>query len=395
MSHKLSFTRSPLAFPLTPVHRLAVGVQELLHMPDPYALYVLMSALVANYAAGRPVWLILVGPASCGKSELLNSLLLLPGVIETGSISSLGAILNGSRRRDREEGSTGGLLRQIGDHGALVMKEFGSLLSMPHDRQHEIVGAFREIYDGRYTRSLGVDGARSETWLGKAAFFAGSTEAIWTRYAVLGELGERFLYWQWEDGDGWAEAYQAMTAAPMDPTVLTRRLQDLVFRFAVEVGLDWDAPPEFIGLAKEDSRRILALVQIAARGRAHVQRDNYSKQIVHSSNPERATRMGTVLELMMQSLRHIGVDDADAWRVIRKLAFDGVPGVRRRVLLAMVAGTGDFSEIVRAARVSPATVIRALEDMALYGLVVRDRGAWKLTGWTLERLREARASGPN
>src|SRR5262249_46665732 len=45
-----------------------------LHLPDPRPLLVLLGALAANHLEGDPVWLLLVGPPSGGKTRLLESL---------------------------------------------------------------------------------------------------------------------------------------------------------------------------------------------------------------------------------------------------------------------------------------------------------------------------------
>src|SRR5262249_1158371 len=148
---------------------------------------------------------------SCGKSELLNAFLGLPGIIETGPVSGLGALLSGSKRKDRNPDSTGGLLRQVGSRGCLIMKEFGSLLSMPPDTMREVIGAFREIYDGRWTRPVGTDGARVEHWEGKLAFLTGSTESVDRHHVVMSEFGERFVYYRYEYTSGWSEAYRALS----------------------------------------------------------------------------------------------------------------------------------------------------------------------------------------
>ena len=66
--------------PSTPIEYLATNMKKYLHMPDCGALNTLMGAVAANMIQGGPVWLMFVGPAGSGKTEMLNSLLGLPGV---------------------------------------------------------------------------------------------------------------------------------------------------------------------------------------------------------------------------------------------------------------------------------------------------------------------------
>lgn len=397
MSHKASFTNSPLATGLTPIHRLAASVQDYLLFPDPYPLYVMMAALAASYAAGRPVWLILVGPPSCGKSELLNSLLALPSMVESGAISSLGALLSGSRKRERDQKSTGGVMRRIGEHGTLVMKEFGSMLSIRRDTLREILGAFREIHDGRWTRLIGTDGGRTETWSGRMGFIAAATDAVWLHHEELAELGERFMYWSIDspDDDGRAECEYALSQPPMSGREMTEKLQNLVFRFAVETGLDWSTPPDFEPLAAPERRRISALAHLAARARAATSRHDYTQEIVQTGRPERPTRFGLALGEMLQALRWCGVDDADNWRIVRKLAFDSIPDLRRSCLVSILSGHRRFPEILESAMVSPSYAKRALEELRHRGLIEPDGSSWRQTAWTDALLTEARIFGRN
>lgn len=388
VSHKASFTATP--FPSTPIHRLTCALRDHLHLADPFPVYILLAALVANYAEGRPLWLMLVGPPSCGKSELLNTLLALPGVIEAGPMSSEGAFLSGSRRKERTSESTGGLLRQIGARGALVLKEFGSILSMPPDRMHSIIGALREIYDGRWSRPIGTDGGRVEHWQGKLALLTGSTEAIDRHHAVLTELGERFLYYRYEApaSDGWSECYRALTRE--SPETLTATLQSLVLQFAQELALDWTYPPQLVDPSIGDHQRLIAFAQLASHGRSSVTRDRWSKEILSASVGEYPTRLATVLGQLLSALRYIGVSQDDSWRILRKCAFDSIPGSRRSALLALFSGFHSTRDIAAHARVSNATAGRALEELKLYSLVSHspDSG-WSISSWAHDRLREA------
>lgn len=391
VSHKAPFSDSPLANPKTPIYRLAVAFQDHLFLPDPFPLYALMGSLVANYIESRsPLWLVMVGPPSCGKSELLNSLLLVPGVVESGSINSLGSLLSGSRRRDRERDATGGILRQIGDRGAMVLKEFGSIITTGHERQREILGALREIYDGRWTRHTGADGGRPEHWEGRAALLAGATEAIWSQHQVMAELGERFLYYDFDAADGWAECYEASRD---ERPGFMGELQRLVLAFAGEVGLDRSRPLTCLGLEIPDRKRITALAQITAASRGPVYRDPYTREVLWRPQPERPARLGIALASLLRALRYIGLGERDGWRLIRKIAFDSIPFLRRSILLALLHRPMSWSQLLEAIPTSHSTLTRSLEDLRLHGVIERQLQTqfWGVSPWTRERVVESRA----
>jgi hypothetical protein len=343
--------------------------------------------VVANYAAGRPVWLMLIGPPGCGKSELLNSLLSLPGIVEGGAITGVGALLSGSKKRERTAASTGGLLREIGDRGALVIKEFTSILSLPNETLRSLLAAFREVYDGRWTRPVGSDGGSREHWEGKCAVFTGSTETIDHHHELIADMGERFLFYRYDGSDGWSEAYNAL--GKNDREDLSECLQKLLVLFSEELSLDWTSPIELPPLDSHDKQRVVAFAQFAAHGRSAVARDRYTHEVIQASTGEYPTRIALALGKMLAALRYIGVDEEDSWRILRKCSFDSLPGARRNVLNAILNGSSSTSEIADLTHVSQSTVRRSLEELHIHSLVARtDVARWSISDWAKERLRE-------
>src|SRR5436305_642239 len=85
-----------------------------LHLPDPTPLHAVLATVVANRSPGDPVWLLLVGPPGCGKSELLVPLAGL-GDVHMAATLTEASLLSGSPKRERAKDAKGGLLREIGD----------------------------------------------------------------------------------------------------------------------------------------------------------------------------------------------------------------------------------------------------------------------------------------
>ena len=102
-------------------------------------------------------------------------------------------LLSGTPKKSHAKGAQGGLLRQIGDFGIIVLKDFGSILSMHTETRAEVLAALREIYDGAWTRHLGTDGGRTLAWKGKVGLLFAATGVIDSHYAVIGSMGDRFL----------------------------------------------------------------------------------------------------------------------------------------------------------------------------------------------------------
>jgi len=69
-----------------------------------------LGAVAANHLDGDPVWLGVVAPPSSAKTEIINSLSLLPDVVQAATLSPA-SLLSGTPHRDRAKTAKGGLLR--------------------------------------------------------------------------------------------------------------------------------------------------------------------------------------------------------------------------------------------------------------------------------------------
>ncbi|NVM96117.1 hypothetical protein [Arthrobacter wenxiniae] len=118
-----------------------------------------MSVVHANLAAraahefeGEPVWLLTVDGSASGKTEGIAPLAATPNSIMVSEIASPGALLSGTSNSERSKEATGGLLNQVGAEGTLILKDFTSILSLGSDARAAVLAAFREVYDGSWTR---------------------------------------------------------------------------------------------------------------------------------------------------------------------------------------------------------------------------------------------------
>jgi hypothetical protein len=161
-------------------------------LPDKTPIYAVLGAVAANYLPGDPVWLGVVAPPSSAKTEILNSILLLPDVVPIATLT-VGALLSGTSKKARDKHAKGSLLRAVDKFGIAGLKDFGSILSLHTETRAEVLAALREIFDGAWTRHVGTDGGKTLHWSGKLGLVFGSTPAIDGYHAVIGSLGDRWL----------------------------------------------------------------------------------------------------------------------------------------------------------------------------------------------------------
>ena len=169
--------------------------REWLYLDDLGPLYAVLATVAANRMTGDPVWLVIVGASSGGKTELVNAIAKQPDVHPAATLTEA-ALLSGTPKKDRRPGAKGGLLREIGEFGILAIKDFTSILSMNREPRTQLLGALREIFDGAWHRDVGVDGGTHLDWAGKVGLVAGCTAAIDSHHQVMATMGERFLLYR-------------------------------------------------------------------------------------------------------------------------------------------------------------------------------------------------------
>ena len=333
---------------------------------DPAPLRAILCAYAAHrWLAGDPVWLGLVGGSGVGKTERVMALASSPKVTLASSITSEGALLSASPRRDRTKEATGGLLRQLGLDGFLVLKDLTTLLSMNYERQAAVFAAFREIYDGRWSRSVGTDGAKQIEWSGRIGLVFGCTTELDRRRAFLSTMGERFLLIRLAPDDSSVDS--ALGNIGREPEM--RREMAEVVRALLET----DHPTNGPHLLTDDVRaRLHALSILATQARSPVARD-YQGQIELVLDRESPNRFVKQLAGMWQAAGLIGLDTEQAERLIARTAMDSIPQLRRQALEMVYMADGHLTTAEVAERIArpTRTVHRALEDLEAHALVSR------------------------
>lgn len=389
MRRKASISSSPLSNPSTPIYALASRFQDFLHFPNPDPLYVVMGSLAANMLSGDPVWIMLIGPPSCGKTEILMSLSKVQGVKVESTLTSDAALLSGTKSKEFVSGAKGGLLREIGSKGLVVFKDFTSILSLEAKVLSVVLSAFREIFDeGGWSRRIGGEGGRKLEWKGKLGVFGGVTPEIDRSHAMVAAMGERFIFYRYTESDGWAESRKALER--LDMTGPRGEIRDMVKGFFESLDLDWRTSHTPRKLRNSEMESIIALGQFAARCRGVVQRDPYSKEICFVPTAEFPTRVVKELGQLYLGMEFIGVELGEAMRILRKMALDSMPMVRSVVVREIMEGkkhSVTAKEVADRGRFSVGTAERSLEELKSLQVIEKGEKGWGLTdnAWDMVR----------
>jgi hypothetical protein len=334
-----------------------------LNQSDPVVLS--LASVAANRMDGPPVWLMVVGPPSSGKTAIISSVRGLPKVIETATLTEA-SLLSGTAKKDRAADATGGLLRQIGERGILLMKDFTSVLSMNRDMRGQVIAALREIHDGRWTRSLGTDGAKQFRWSGKMGLLAGVTDAIDDHHSVIASMGDRFLYHRLQVGDRGEIAKRVLDRDGSDEEVHRELREAVQGLFSL---IEYERPE----ISAADKNWISSLAVLTADSRGAVERDTYRREIIDVRRPESPGRLAGCFGQLYSALTLIGCSAAHSRNLVAKVGYDSIPRQRARLISALAAAKG----LVRIEALTndggllipKSSVRRALEDLECFRMV--------------------------
>jgi energy-coupling factor transporter ATP-binding protein EcfA2 len=359
--------------------------QGWLHLPDPAPLLAVLGAVAANQLEADPVWLVLVGPPGGGKSELLGALTGLADVYPTATLTEA-ALLSGTPKKERDNGAKGGLLREIGDFGIVLCKDFGSVLNMNRDTRAAVLAALREVYDGSWTRHVGTDGGLTLHWRGRVGLVAGCTPTIDRHHAVMSAMGERFILFRLPKVNRTEQARKALAHSRKESQMRRELAEAVAAIFAKSL----EKPRE---PSADERDSLVSLASLVVTCRSAVERDGYSREVELIPEAEAPTRLVVVLDLLLAGLDAIGVERSVAWRVVTKAALDSIPVLRRNVMDALRTTADDLETPGLASTIGypTPTTRRALEELQGHGVVlrtVRGEGSksdrWRLADWARE-----------
>ena len=337
-----------------------------LHDDDPVPTRAVLAAYVANMCLdGDPVWLMLVGGSGVGKTERIMPVTAMPNVVLSSTITGEAALLSATPKKDRADSATGGLLRQLGEHGMLILKDFTSVLSMSRDARAAVLAALREVYDGRWDRNYGSDGGQTLTWKGKCGLLAGCTTAIDSAHSVMAAMGTRFVFVRLPRSDLGKISQSALEHMGREQEMRTGLAE-------VTAGLLANLPGKPHPLGPEVTSALVGLACLASQARSPVQRD-WKGEIELVLDAEAPTRIIKQLGQIWRACGMLGLGTTDSWEVVRRAGIDSVPKLRGSIIRYLAASGSPQSTTDVASAVDHPTrsALRALEDLSAHDVVTR------------------------
>lgn len=332
------------------------------HLTDDGHIMFALAVAVSSELDGDPLWGMIVGPPSGGKTEAIKCLdTIADEHVDDITGPALLSWMPGKNPRPA------GILTRIPSRAFVTISDFSTVLATS-DRggRDTLFALLRRAYDGHVVREVG-NSPRPLTWTGRLTLLAAVTPAIDNFSSHADALGPRWLYYRLPETDNAhkkATVRKRRTIAGLDDlqTEAKRRATALVQaarRRVRDVELDDDMYDQL-----EDAAMLTCL------GRAAVPRNAYGKREIDGipivEEPARIT--GQVVALA-KSLLAIGVPRRQALVLAGRAALDTVPQARLACLYQLANGEPlTVSEIRRRTGLHRHVARRALEEMEVVEL---------------------------
>lgn len=335
------------------------------------ALLAMYATVLSNQIPDDPVWLLLVGPPSSGKTKLISSLKDVPDVLFQSSVHTK-ALVSGFATKDGKDPCL--IPKLLGKVG--VFKDWTEVLKGNPMMVQELYSTLRGLYDGRLDRHYG--NGQDLQYIGRFSIIGGTTNNIHGESQA--SVGERFLKFQLPNLSREQvnqRLWVAMTSVSMGEehdAALAKASHDFLNR-----DVTFRPPIEMVG--EEYLRRISAIAQLVSILRHEVEwgRRGFTEMLKFKPAAEVGARlakqlvklaMGVALVLDTPRLTVRG------WRVVERTAFDTAIGFNLDLVQAMMelGGAGiTLSELAKQARLPESNVEAKLADLVALDVVAADR----------------------
>ncbi len=322
---------------------------------DPLLLRICFSSFLSNFVKGPPVWVIIIGPASSGKTEMITVF------EESDRAHVVSSITPASLLTFQNKEAS---LLYAANNKVIIIKDMSTITQADKTEKGLLYGYLRDAYDGSFRR---VSGAGVLEWEGKIGFLGAGTPIMESQTDFSSMLGERFLYIR-------------MRPQPVDPTMdlifktgntgrenLRKSIHDDVKDLVDNWVFKKHTMPNNIYL-------LLKEVAVAiASARSIIIRDYRDDSIMFPAECyESPIRISNALMRICMTAYSIGSTDDHVEEMLYRFMADSIPLTRFRILRHLLEKKNNglrTGEIVKGVRLSERKVRRDVEDMRLLGLM--------------------------
>ncbi|MHA1343483.1 MAG: hypothetical protein ACTSQG_05825 [Promethearchaeota archaeon] len=289
----------------------------------------ILAVIAAHFFEGPPVWLLIRGAPSSGKTEFINALNALPFTVDASDLTPR-TLFSSDVNMENKKKKTAAWIATL-NHKIMLFRDFTNTINSknPNDRK-EILSQLRGIYDGKFTRRVGKKGL-TISWEGKIGMIGAATILYDELTIIEGEqFGERLLTYKLKtDPDFNIDFLEEMMGMEEERKYEMQKAFISFFH-------DFKVPKvNEIKITSEQRKKISILQQLIARGRAPVKRARQGHIIINLPEIERAPRIEKQLIMILKGLAVIhGRDYAndEDFKIICKIALSNISNLRWEII---------------------------------------------------------------
>lgn len=382
------------ALPVVDYATLQAVFDKWLLITDKGLLKLVPATVIANRMNSDPFWLFLIAKSGAGKTEIMNSLLKCPDYYSLSQLTP-NTFLSGYKSKEKEPS----LLKRLGSGKTIGFKDFTSLLDGNRDELKELMGQFRDLYDGHVTK---VTGTGDEIfWKGKMGFLAGCTPILEQRMSTVGAMGERFLSYKIISPSD-KEMRARVRANIGHEEEMRNELQDTMAGYIKGMPTEFDNTV----VPEEIDRMLESLSDFIAISRTVVMRSDDSKrEVSYIAESEMTSRVYKQLYLISKTLIMMngGTWNEEDTGIVRNLARSSIHSMRFNLITHIMSYATQVKTQTLATELGypTSTTRRYLEDLTAISMdggekrilkrTYQGKGKsdlWELTPWMKEVLKE-------
>ena len=345
-----------------PVAELLELLATYVHLDDPGHVWFALAVAATAALDGDPLWGMLIGPSSSGKTEALRALDTLAEPIDEVTAPALLSWTHGRKPQPT------GVLTRIGERGLVTVGDFSTVLATS-DRggRDQLFALLRRVYDGQVTRDLG-NAPVPLRWSGRLTLLAACTPAIDNYASHADQLGPRWLYYRLASASSAGKRATSRKARLRAGQLTSSRRQAAELTGRLVAAAHHKAASVQLSAAAAEHLDDLAIV--CCYGRAVVPRNAYGRREIEGlAIVEEPPRLVAQLVLLARGLLALELPEPAAVALCRRAALDSMPAVRRGLLQVLAdADEVTVSEAARRVGCHRHVARLALEELAAIGL---------------------------
>lgn len=297
-------------------HELKNEIAKYLHTEDDGMIRIAIASIVATrLQVGDPVWMIMIGPSSSGKSQVLRPLALTDSkFIHRVDDLTENTFLSGMKVKKGEKDIS--LLKRIGYLGIIVISDLTVLFSKNNESKNAILSQFRMIYDGEMVKYSGTN-SEPIKWAGSLGVIAGSTPSIYSHFEDVADMGERFIYYRMKDYDI-ETATRRSLGRKIFGKELDNELSEFYARYIKESIMNCGGKKNIPEISEKIFNRIVNISMLAAILRTPTHYDKFEKAIDKVPIPEMPMRVALQLSALAKGLSVLSFYDTGSWELEEK-----------------------------------------------------------------------------